>query len=103
LKHLYRFLALAWAAIIFYLSSQPGSQVGIPPPWDKLAHFGAYALLSLLLVKGGFSAPTAVILASLYGAGDEWHQSFVPGRDASIGDVLADAAGALFAAIGSAR
>jgi VanZ family protein len=29
----------------------------------------------------------------LYGASDEWHQSFVPGRYPAVSDWLADAAG----------
>ena len=34
----------------------------------------------------------------IYGATDEWHQSFVPGRTPDINDLLADAVGA-FAAV----
>jgi VanZ family protein len=32
-----------------------------------------------------------------YGASDEWHQSFVPGRDADLLDLLADTTGGLLA------
>lgn len=97
MKRLEAILALGWAALIFAASSRPGSQVGLPPPWDKLAHFGAYAVLAGLLARSGLSPWTAFTLAVLYGAGDEWHQSFVPGRDASAADLLADAAGSLAA------
>jgi VanZ family protein len=34
-------------------------------------------------------------MASLYGVFDEWHQSFVPGRYASLTDVALDVAGAV--------
>jgi VanZ family protein len=39
-----------------------------------------------------------VVLAVLLGIGDEFHQSFIPGRDASLQDVMADAVGACAAA-----
>ena len=34
-----------------------------------------------------------IVAGALYGATDEWHQSFVPGRDASVLDWLADLCG----------
>jgi VanZ family protein len=40
----------------------------------------------------------AWMIGTAYGATDEWHQSFVPGRQADAADVLADALGALAAA-----
>ncbi len=39
------------------------------------------------------------IMASLYGISDEIHQSFVPMRDASEGDVPADIIGAFVGAV----
>jgi VanZ family protein len=36
-----------------------------------------------------------MLLGVLYGAGDEWHQSFISGRDASGQDLIADGAGTL--------
>jgi VanZ family protein len=88
------------------------SQIGQPPLielttfWqlDKLLHAIAYAIVgALALVALGADPRTpparatvlgAWLLALLYGVIDEVHQSFVPGRDASTGDVLADAFGA---------
>jgi VanZ family protein len=35
-------------------------------------------------------------IAAAYGVFDEWHQSFVPGRYASLTDVMLDVAGAAF-------
>ena len=64
-------------------------------PWDKAAHFIAfYALTCLLLV----AYPTRrrfdlALLAVMAGAGIEVAQR-VFGRDAGVGDVLANAAGA---------
>ncbi len=87
---------------IFYLSSRPGNEVGLPAPWDKLAHFLAYALLGFLLAWGLGKRRTAFGLAALYGLLDEFHQRFTPGREVSLGDFLADALGAALGATLSA-
>ena len=36
-------------------------------------------------------------MTSLYGASDEWHQYFVPGRSCEFGDWIADTAGGALA------
>lgn len=91
------------AGFIFYLSSQ--SHLPSTPGGDKLAHFVAYGLLGGLIVRALFfrmpERRTALlfigaVLATLYGISDEFHQSFVPGRDASAADAAADCAGAIF-------
>lgn len=98
-------LLLAWLALIFALSSipstpQPPSEV----PYDKLAHLVLYGVLGFLLAwmlgrrAGGGRERViaiAVALSVAYGVSDEIHQAFVPGRDPSIGDLVADFAGAL--------
>lgn len=70
---------------------------------DKLLHMLAYAILGALALFGvrslAFSSPkrTAAIafaMSALYGAVDEVHQSFVPGRSSSWLDLLADTMGA---------
>lgn len=91
--------AAAWAAAIFLVSSRPS--VAIPGFWsaDKLLHFGAYALLGLLVSYGsdrsGMAPRWAVAIGCLYGASDEIHQAFVPGRSADPADWAADALGVL--------
>lgn len=44
-----------WAAVIFYLSSQPGLKSGLLWPYDfilrKLAHITEYAILFLLIIR----------------------------------------------------
>jgi VanZ family protein len=40
------------------------------------------------------TAAFAWVLSAVYGATDEWHQSFVPGRMMTFEDLVADAAGA---------
>ncbi|MFX6953773.1 VanZ family protein [Acinetobacter baumannii] len=42
-------------------------------------------------------------MAALYGVVDEWHQSWVPGREAFGLDLLADFLGAYFGARGAGR
>jgi VanZ family protein len=40
---------------------------------------------------------TTVLIVAGYAALDEFHQSFVPGRQAAVGDVLIDASGGIAA------
>ena len=102
--------AVLWAALIFTLSSI----AGLPAPpgglTDKHAHFITYGVFCALIVWGltdrsprrttWSMAVGAVVLAALYGASDEWHQSFVPGREVSALDLAADTGGAALAAVG---
>ena len=89
---------VAWAAVIFASSSR--AQIVDVSPWpgaDKVAHFLVYGLLGLLacrLGRGRRAAVLAVLAASLYGASDEWHQSFVPSRSAEVTDWMTDTLGA---------
>lgn len=99
-------LAVGWAAFIFWESSQANPFPFVPQSilsHDKLLHFGAYAVLAGLAVGAiaraklatlGRVAVVGLLLAAAYGATDEWHQSYVPGRDADPWDWAADAVGA---------
>jgi len=72
---------------------------------DKLFHLLEYAILGYLIARAAGNSANlqlsahfrifAVFLAILYGLTDEFHQCFVPGREAEILDLLADGAGAL--------
>jgi VanZ family protein len=64
----------------------------------KLAHFTEYGILFLLLVRGPMQGRpySALMLCVAYALLDEGHQSFVPGRTASLYDVALDSTGALF-------
>ena len=101
--------AAAWAAVIFYfssLSALPDAAGGIT---DKHAHLAVYAVLAAALVWGltdrapartsWATVAIAIAAAAIYGVSDEWHQSFVPGREVSGYDLAADAAGAAIAAV----
>jgi VanZ family protein len=89
--------AAAWAATIFWLSSRPTLPGPEVPYFDKVAHFGAYALLGALLAfaaeRSRLPMAAAVALGVLYGASDEIHQMYVPGRSPDVLDWFADAAG----------
>ena len=95
--------ALVYAAAIVVVSSLPNPPMpdGIS---DKSGHGAAYCGLALAVLRamaggewGGVSAGTSLAAAALttaFGASDELHQMFVPGRSADVHDLLADATGA---------
>lgn len=94
-----------FVGLLYVSSSQPGSSVPVLV-WDKLLHAAGYAILGVTALRafhGGIAplrrGPSAGALLFTVGHGifDEIHQSFVPGRDASTGDVVADAVGAAIA------
>ncbi|MEW6697463.1 MAG: VanZ family protein [Bacillota bacterium] len=98
-------LPLAYMAFIWFLSSQPRHSVVDLGPHDSfikeslhLVEFGIlYALLVLALLTQGELTPTgnrlAVLLAVAYAFLDEFHQSFVPTRSASVTDIIKDVIG----------
>ena len=89
------------AGVLFLLSESSGLGIGLPPGADKLVHGGLFLILGLFLAWGkvrtgsGVSGLLFLLMGVGYGALDEWHQSFVPGRDASVGDWVADSAGVI--------
>jgi VanZ family protein len=98
--------ATAWAGGIFWASAQPDPQRYLPSGLllhDKLLHAAIYAVLGALVaatilatrVRAGRALALAALLGTAYGATDEWHQSYVPGRQADPVDLGADATGAL--------
>ena len=91
------FLAVCIMCLIWFFSGRPGGDIPLPGGWDKPAHAAEYALLGYFLARGlggRRTALTGFFLAVSYGALDEFHQSFVPGRDPSGLDLIADALGA---------
>ncbi|MDR2672750.1 MAG: VanZ family protein [Coriobacteriales bacterium] len=103
-------LALAWAVLIFVLSSIPGDSYPPHPGFlNYIAHAGEYLILAALLtiaLYGGKDnllkvAMIALIVSIAYAASDEIHQMFVPNRVSDIIDWLCDSGGAVLGAIGS--
>lgn len=99
--------ALLQMAAIFTLSSQPqlpSLPGGLAGP---TGHFIGYFILGAAFVRafagGRWSGVTPRVAAwswiasAAYGLSDEFHQRFVPGRDASVDDLIVDAAGAAVA------
>ena len=91
-----------YMALIFFLSSREKFGFTLPASSDKVIHAFAYMLLGLLFYMSlrasgarNYLVAAASLLACIYGISDEIHQFFVPGRYASLGDVFADAVGAL--------
>ena len=95
-----------YCAFIYWLSSKHS----IPTPklfphQDKVFHLGAYFIMGALawrFFRNYWSKNTIIMSCSVlfclfYGMTDEWHQSFVPGRDADWKDLVADTMGAIIA------
>lgn len=88
--------ALIIMIIIFAFSSQPGDNVPNFLTWDyfvkKMSHAIGYGLLALsyfhLLKQAKKRYWLAWLIAIIYSATDEFHQSYVPGRNASVFDIL---------------
>ena len=87
---------VAWAAMIFTLSSVPDLGTGLGG-WDlvlrKLAHAAEFAVLGALLARATGRGGLALAIGVLYAVSDEVHQAFVPGRLGSPLDVAIDAVG----------
>jgi VanZ family protein len=108
---LYGLPVVVYAGLIFLLSSFPHFPEEIPPfiGYDKLAHlieyyfFGVLVCRWLLKKKNHFVMGHAffitLLIGTCYGVSDEWHQSFIPGRVASIWDTLFDAIGVVAAVL----
>ena len=97
---------IAYCVFIYFQSSYPSPE-DLPSFQfsDKMLHFMAYAVMGILFYRAYRTLPIknevqwivllSMISASLYGVSDEIHQSFVPSRDGSFLDVVADVLGAV--------
>lgn len=103
-------LAWIWGPVVVYavciflessISQVPALPSGVT---DKDVHGTLYAGLGLVILRALTRASwrnvsiatglTAIVLSAAYGASDEFHQRFVPGRTADLADLAADALGA---------
>jgi VanZ family protein len=99
---------LLYVVAIFTLSAQPHLQAPLHFQFgDKLIHTVEYLIYGLLLVRALraqmrvgrplFAAMIAIGFVVLTGAADEYLQSFIPGRQCDIFDLLADSVGGAIA------
>lgn len=89
----------------FFPGISPGAVAQTHFVIRKLGHFGAYFILALLVMRAlreENNRPAerrhmifAAMFVALYAIGDEFHQSFVPSRGASVVDVLIDISGGI--------
>ncbi len=98
-------LVFLWAGVIFFFSHQPDLKSGFPNQWDfvlrKLAHISEYAVLTFLLFRalnGNQLNKKKILFFSflisfLYAISDEYHQTFILGRNGAVRDVLIDSIG----------
>jgi len=97
---------ILWAGFIFYLSSlsyQPvidPKQVGVfNLALRKLVHLAEYAILYFLACRSFKSKKikkykmSAALFCFIFAITDEWHQSFIPGREGKVSDIIIDMAG----------
>lgn len=108
--------SLLWMGVIFAFSHRPAIQASTVSWQDfvikKTAHFVEYFVLTLTLFysfkkSGSKSASTcilaAVFIAVCFAFSDEWHQTFIPGREGRLRDVFIDTTGAIAAALSLPR
>lgn len=106
--------AVLWMAAIFWMSSRTGSEIGAMFPFVRylpdwmggldFGHLAAYFVLGFLVLwafghTGRSAKWLTVVICTLYGATDEFHQLFVDGRSAQWHDLLNDAIGATLAVL----
>lgn len=98
---------LVWAGVILFGTSLPQSAVPVQTSSiDKVLHFTFYTVFAYLLSRQisevtdrWRAAAIAIVVAAAFGAADEWHQRFIPGRSTELADWLADSAGASVGAL----
>lgn len=94
---------VVYMILIFLSSSVPGRNLpGVVD--DRIAHFLVYFGLGVttMLSAAGFAPEgislahflAALVVTLLFALSDEWHQSFVAGRDSSAKDLAFDMLGA---------
>lgn len=105
----YNLFGIIWFLLIMLLGLAPGDSMPVTNVWDflnfdKIAHFGVFAILCFLLILGFskqytflFIRYNAILLAMglsfVYGLGIELCQTLIPDRGLELADILANTLG----------
>ena len=115
---------IAWAGVIFALSHTSGETLDttvttveetsqfipialLTQEFTHIAQYGMLAALAYRLLASYQTLPKrwtlggALLFAVGYGVSDEFHQMFVPGRSATLGDLALDTVGAALGLVGA--
>jgi len=106
---IYVSLVIYWL-ILFTLTSLPSTKLPETHINDKVEHYAAFCILSVLLTftfqlqkkyssLHRYSYLFSILFVALYGMLDELHQLYVPGRYCDINDWIADVSGGIFGLI----
>lgn len=95
MKHLYQISFFITLLVIEYLATTTREIEVVAHSWDKLNHLAAFAVLYLLLSAafGHMKIWARVMLLMAFAVQIEIVQHFIPGRDFSLLDIVADAIG----------
>lgn len=94
--------------LIFLISGTPSEQIPKLGAWDALwkksGHVLGYGLLTLTLFRAVYQDKPKLqwiifLVVLVFALSDEFHQSFVPGRNASFVDIGIDMLGTLWAGL----
>lgn len=95
MKHLYQIAFFITLLVIEYLATTTREIEVVAHSWDKLNHLAAFTVLYLLLSAGfgHLKMLTRVMLLMAFAVQIEIVQHFIPSRDFSLLDIVADAVG----------
>ena len=100
--------ALLWGGLTFFLSMIPRTAPSNETAEHKIGHIAVFAILAGTVIwalnrghalRLSKSLVLAILITAAYGASDEWHQKYVPGRSCEFADVVLDTVAGAVAAL----
>ena len=111
----YQAFTIVWSLLILFLTLAPGEYIPEITLWeiltfDKLAHIGIFTILAFLMIIGFIKQSdymilrmhpvrASIIIAVSYGLIIEGIQSFIPGREVELNDIIANTLGSLIGSV----